>query len=240
MLLVAYLKRLHAEGRPPTPSDRTLLAPMIQHSANRAATAVYWRAGGDTALYRLARSAAMKRFDVYGSWGARKSPPPTRLASSPTSGPSRRGASAVTPASSFPQSCAGSRGASRSSRARVGKPSSREAGAGPRAAHTSGRPSRAGPGASIAIAFLTDANQSHGNGRDSVRGLAAHLLRVARGPGKPWLVPLPDWFWGWARWYLHRSEFRNEPVRSLETRPTSAPRRVPLWAWARLKALLLG
>jgi hypothetical protein len=87
---------------------------------------------------------------------------------------------------------------------------------------------------------LTDANQSHGNGRDSVRGLAAHLLRVARGPGKPWLVPLPDWFWGWARWYLHRSEFRNEPVRSLETRPTSAPRRVPLWAWARLKALLLG
>jgi hypothetical protein len=40
-------------------------------------------------------------------------------------------------------------------------------------------------------------------------------------------VPLPDWFWGWARWYLHRSEFRNEPVRSLETRPTSAPGEFP-------------
>lgn len=52
-----------------------------------------------------------------------------------------------------------------------------------------------------------------------------------------WPLPVPEWFWPWARWYLHRSEFAGEPVRSEATRPRSAPARIPEWAWRRLTAL---
>ena len=54
-----------------------------------------------------------------------------------------------------------------------------------------------------------------------------------------WPVPLPAWFWGWARWFLGRAEFADEPFRSQATRPSEAPHSIPDWAWARL-AVLLG
>jgi N-acetylmuramoyl-L-alanine amidase len=53
-----------------------------------------------------------------------------------------------------------------------------------------------------------------------------------------WPVPLPDWFWRWARWYLGRAEFKDEPFRSDATRPGVAPDRIPEWARRRLEALL--
>jgi hypothetical protein len=71
MLLVAYL-RSHRVLRP---SALRLLRPMIHVSDNRAATAVYHRAGGDPALRRLARAAGMTDFSVHGFWAnARLSP----------------------------------------------------------------------------------------------------------------------------------------------------------------------
>ncbi len=54
----------------------------------------------------------------------------------------------------------------------------------------------------------------------------------------PWPVPLPAWWWTWARWRLGRSEFRghaNDP----KYRPKDAPAKIPWWAWARL-AVFLG
>jgi beta-lactamase class A len=68
MLLVAYLDRL-ARERPITASDRRLLGPMIRVSDNKAATAIYERLG-DAALYRVARRAGMKSFAVRGYWGS--------------------------------------------------------------------------------------------------------------------------------------------------------------------------
>jgi Beta-lactamase enzyme family len=68
MLLVAYLDRL-ARERPITASDRRVLRPMIRVSDNKAATAIYERLG-DAALYRLARRAGMKSFVVRGYWGS--------------------------------------------------------------------------------------------------------------------------------------------------------------------------
>jgi N-acetylmuramoyl-L-alanine amidase len=53
-----------------------------------------------------------------------------------------------------------------------------------------------------------------------------------------WPIPIPAWFWTWARWYLHRSEFADEPFRSEATRPADAPARIPDWAWLRLDVLL--
>jgi hypothetical protein len=49
-------------------------------------------------------------------------------------------------------------------------------------------------------------------------------------------VPLPSWFWVWARWYLGRAEFAGNP-RDEAVRPDDAPRRIPDWAWQRLGAL---
>jgi hypothetical protein len=52
-----------------------------------------------------------------------------------------------------------------------------------------------------------------------------------------WPLPLPQWFWPWARWYLHRAEFADEPLRSAASRPGAAPARVPEWAWRRIAAI---
>ena len=44
-----------------------------------------------------------------------------------------------------------------------------------------------------------------------------------------WPIPIPRWFWAWARWRLRG---RKGP------RPRTAPRRIPAWAWRRLRALV--
>lgn len=56
----------------------------------------------------------------------------------------------------------------------------------------------------------------------------AEYLKL-RGVGKgDWPIPVPRWFWAWARWRLQGLE---------GTRPKDAPRIIPLWAWRRLRAL---
>jgi peptidoglycan hydrolase-like protein with peptidoglycan-binding domain len=52
-----------------------------------------------------------------------------------------------------------------------------------------------------------------------------------------WPVPVPTWFWEWARWYLGRAAFATAPPRSPATRPDAAPRLIPAWAWHRLAVI---
>jgi hypothetical protein len=65
---------------------------------------------------------------------------------------------------------------------------------------------------------------------------------------KPWPVPLPPWWWLWARWFLGEGEFkqvgpRHAPSRPTRRRPgdiTMAPAKIPEWAWARMTAHLIA
>jgi hypothetical protein len=69
MLLVAYLRGLHARRQRYVDSySNSILYPMIHVSDNSAATAV-WSIVGDANLYALARRADMTDFSVTGSWG---------------------------------------------------------------------------------------------------------------------------------------------------------------------------
>lgn len=56
------------------------------------------------------------------------------------------------------------------------------------------------------------------------------MVREAMKPKvlRKWPVPIPAWFWAWAKWRL---QGRTGP------RPKDAPYVIPPWAWARLKAL---
>lgn len=47
---------------------------------------------------------------------------------------------------------------------------------------------------------------------------------------KPWPVPIPAWFWEWAKWRI-----AGAPAGQ---RPKDAPWFIPPWAWRRLTALL--
>jgi hypothetical protein len=69
MLLVAYLDLPSVRARPLELADRNLLGPMIRHSDNAAAGRVLGRVGCGR-LRRLARRAGMRRFTpVSGIWG---------------------------------------------------------------------------------------------------------------------------------------------------------------------------
>lgn len=46
---------------------------------------------------------------------------------------------------------------------------------------------------------------------------------------KLWPVPLPQWWWAWAKWRLANQSY---------PRPSTAPRIIPPWAWLRLAAFL--
>jgi beta-lactamase class A len=59
MLMVAYLREPDVRGRALGKGDKDLLRPMIRHSDNDAATAIYNRVGAE-ALYGLARDARMR------------------------------------------------------------------------------------------------------------------------------------------------------------------------------------
>jgi hypothetical protein len=70
MLLVAYLRRIDAQGQHYVDGySNSILYPMIHVSDNNAATTV-WSIVGDASLYRLARRAGMTDFSVVGSWGS--------------------------------------------------------------------------------------------------------------------------------------------------------------------------
>lgn len=60
---------------------------------------------------------------------------------------------------------------------------------------------------------------------DELRGwLEVGGWRVTR----PWPVPVPAWFWEWAKWRLNNQSYPRPAV----------PRLIPLWAWLRLAALI--
>jgi N-acetylmuramoyl-L-alanine amidase len=96
-----------------------------------------------------------------------------------------------------------------------------------------------GPEALVEHGFLTNpgerlwlfANVSELAGAE-YRALCSHfgLRPTADRPRKPWPVPLPAWVWPWMAWRL-----AGAPPGE---RPASAPRLIPLWAWARLQALI--
>lgn len=67
MLMVAYLRE--ARNRGLDDHDRNLLAPMIKHSANGPASAIYLQVGAG-ALHKLARDAGMKGFSTGPTWGS--------------------------------------------------------------------------------------------------------------------------------------------------------------------------
>jgi hypothetical protein len=52
-----------------------------------------------------------------------------------------------------------------------------------------------------------------------------------------WPVPLPDWYWAWAEWYLGRGAYKQHK-RDPDWRPGNVPAKIPYWAWARLAAQL--
>ena len=66
--------------------------------------------------------------------------------------------------------------------------------------------------------------------------IRAEGWRVADPVKKPWPIPVPAWFWPWAKW--RRSVF-NYPSHAAwrDARPPSAPPRIPEWAWVRLAAM---
>ena len=68
---------------------------------------------------------------------------------------------------------------------------------------------------------------------DDVAVVVKALLRVE------WPVPVPTWFWVWARWYLDHGEFADDRrFRSDADRPRSAPLPIPDWAWSRLQPMI--
>jgi hypothetical protein len=68
MLLVAYLRRLHAIGQHHVDAySNSFLYPMIHISDNNAAT-LCWSIVGDSGLYAIAAAAGMTDFSVSGSW----------------------------------------------------------------------------------------------------------------------------------------------------------------------------
>ena len=68
MLLVAYLRRPGVRGRRLRPDERALLGPMIRRSDNAAASRVC-NIVGTRGLARLARHARMRRFHATRPWG---------------------------------------------------------------------------------------------------------------------------------------------------------------------------
>jgi hypothetical protein len=68
MLLVAYLRRADVRGRPLRAGERGLLDPMVRRSDNRAASAIHARVGL-VALTALGRRVGMRQFIPHPVWG---------------------------------------------------------------------------------------------------------------------------------------------------------------------------
>jgi hypothetical protein len=180
MLLVSYLHRVGAERRPLSDGERALLEPMIRYSDGDAADAVYYSLG-DAPLYRLARRAGMKRFEVSGYWAnalLTAADQARFLARLDRLVPHRRRAYARALLSSIVAWQAW--GIPEVSRPRgwrtFFKGGWRDTASG-QLVHQVARLERRDK--SIAIAVLTDGNPSHGYGRETVRGIAARLLGEA-------------------------------------------------------------
>lgn len=64
---------------------------------------------------------------------------------------------------------------------------------------------------------------------------AALVLRRSADVTPAWPIPVPRWYWAWARWYLGRGEFQGSQ-RNPAVRPPAAPTRIPSWGWRRMLA----
>lgn len=62
---------------------------------------------------------------------------------------------------------------------------------------------------------------------------AALVLRRSADVTPAWPIPVPRWYWAWARWYLGRGEFQGNQ-RNPSVRPPAAPTRIPNWGWRRM------
>jgi beta-lactamase class A len=74
MLLVTYLRQATVRNRGLRDVDRDLLAPMIRRSDNATASRIKNMVGAE-ALYRLARDAGMRDFQLQDPWGLSRSSP---------------------------------------------------------------------------------------------------------------------------------------------------------------------
>jgi beta-lactamase class A len=74
MLMVAYLRQANVRGRDLNGADRDLLAPMIRWSDNATATRIRNLVGAE-AINRLARDADMRDFELHETWGLSRSSP---------------------------------------------------------------------------------------------------------------------------------------------------------------------
>ena len=177
MLLVAYLDSLDRAGAALSEADRALLGAMVRRSDNGAATAIYARVG-DAGLARLARRARMRRFAVAGYWANARITAADQarffLRLEPLL-PARHRAygrallSGVVREQSW--------GIPRAARPRwrvMFKGGWRPEPAG-KLVHQAARLERGDR--VLAIAVLTRANPSHGYGTETIRGVAARLLR---------------------------------------------------------------
>jgi hypothetical protein len=50
--------------------------------------------------------------------------------------------------------------------------------------------------------------------------------------------PVVHWRWQWARWWLGEGEYRSVGQRHPASRPETAPKRIPPWAWVWLAAFI--
>lgn len=73
-------------------------------------------------------------------------------------------------------------------------------------------------------------------GEEIMAWIAAKGWLVDEPRKKPWPIPIPKWFWPWAKWQRERALY---PTRAawMRKRPKAAPTRVPEWAWIRLAAM---
>ena len=182
MLLVADLKRLARAGQPLRAADRGLLDPMIRESSNEAADAVYARTG-DGALLRVARRAGMRSFAPAGYWSeagltaadqARFFARISELLPRRHRAYGRRLLHTVVAWQSW--------GVAQAARSAGWRPyfkgGWRPSGGGS-LVHQAARLERGRR--TLAIAVLTDGSPSHEYGTETIRGIAARLLRPGSG-----------------------------------------------------------
>ena len=176
MLLAAYLRRASVRDRELRRADRDLLAPMIRWSDNATATRIRNIAGA-AAINRLARDAEMRDFQLHDTWGLSRSSPRDQapfLFELERYIPSRHEAYARRLLSSIVKS------------QRWGIP--KAAPSGWEAFFKGGWGSGTGRVTHqvafvesgerrIAVAIFSENSPSHGYGTDTVRGVAARLLR---------------------------------------------------------------
>lgn len=68
--------------------------------------------------------------------------------------------------------------------------------------------------------------------------ILAQGWKAAKPDVQPWPVPIPKWFWNWAKWRRRRFSYRSRAA-WMAARPKAhgTPKDIPDWAWVRLAAM---